>query len=80
MADDIADPDVKFDPLSVLTDDEKTRFNTIKDDPQFGQLCTDIQLIRKMQNAQSAFDKSKTDKNKPASNNGGMFGWLAGDD
>lgn len=70
-----------FDPLGTLSDDEKTRFNTIKDDPQFGQLCTDIQLIRKMQNAQTAFDKAQSDKDKPPEkkSKGGMFDWLAGD-
>lgn len=55
--------DTPFDPLSVLDDDEKTRFTLIKDDPKFTQMSSDINLIRKIQNAESKF---LSDKNKPA--------------
>jgi len=56
---DTDDKIVEFDPMATLDEEEKTRFSKLKDDPKFEQMFSDIFLIRKIQNAHTAFKKSK---------------------
>jgi len=72
------DENQEFDPLTQLDADETARYNKIKDDPAFAQMFTDIDLIRKIQNGQRAFNVEKQKKQDEIDNptKSGVFSWL----
>jgi len=74
MSDKPADQIENFDPLSILNDEEKIRYNAVKDDPKFLQAMGDINLITKIEKARLKHIEPKPEE--PTKE--GMFDWMFG--